>query len=323
MLISVVIPVYNGEKYLRKCLESVQAYPSDEIECIIINDGSADGTEKICAQFAEQDSRFKVINKENSGVSDTRNRGISEASGEYIFFLDADDYIIAEAWREILAHAAESKYDMVAYGYYNLFDNGRTSVEQFPEGYDLKLTILSTTLLNACWGKLFRRGIIIKNNIRFRKELKTCEDAIFNIDFTENAGEYLLCNTNVLYYRIHAASVMQSTGLENKLTDFAALFERRKAYLAANDDEASERAMYRHSFSVVTDLFRSYAKNRKISEISRAYKKSMENITVAAIIAETNKEYLSPFYKKLEYMMIKCGCYTCLAVYFKIKGRFR
>ena len=322
MLISVIIPVYNGEKYLPECLESVRACPSEDIECIIINDGSTDGTEKICARFTEQDSRFKLISKENSGVSDTRNRGIREASGDYIFFLDADDYIIAEAWREILAHAAENKYDMVAYGYYNLFDDGSTSLEQFPEGYDLNRVILSTPLLNSCWGKLLRRDIIIKNNIVFRKELKTCEDAVFNIDFAENAGKYLLCNTSVLYYRIHTGSVMQSTGLENKLADFAALFERRKAYLAANYDEANERAMRREFFSFVTDIFRFYARKWKISEISRAYKKSMENITVAAIIAETKKEYLSPFYKKLEYMMIKCGCYTCLAVYFKIKGRF-
>jgi len=322
MLISVIIPVYNGEKYLRECLESVKACPSNDIECIIINDGSADGTEKICAQFAEQDSRFKLINKENTGVSDTRNRGVSEAAGDYIFFLDADDYLITEAWREILAHASENKYDMVAYGYYNLFDNGRTSLEQFPEGYDLNRVILSTPLLNSCWGKLLRRDIIIKNNIKFRKGLKTCEDAIFNLDFADNAGEYLLCNTSVLYYRIHAGSVMQSAGLENKIVDFGALFERRKAYLAAHYDEANERAMRREFFSFVTDIFRFYARKWKISETSRAYKKSMTAPTVATIIAETNKAHLSPFYKKLEYMMIKRGCFTWLAVYFKIKGLF-
>jgi len=322
MLISVVIPVYNGEKYMRECLESVRVCPSDNVEFIIINDGSTDRTEEICGQFAEQDSRFKLINKANAGVSDTRNRGIDEASGDYIFFLDADDYIINEVWQEIFAHAAENKYDMIAYSYYNLFDDGRTSIEQFPSGCDIKLALLSTTLLNACWGKLLRREIIIKNNIRFRKELKTCEDAIFIIDFAEHINEYLLCNTSVLYYRIHAGSVMQRAKLENKLADLTALFERRKVYLAANYDEDSERGLYRQSFSVITDLLRSYARKRKISEISRAYKNSLASATAASVIKDTKKAYISPFYKRLEYMMIKGGHYACLAVYFKIKGRF-
>lgn len=321
MLISVVIPVYNGEKYLPECLESVKACSSDKIECIIINDGSTDGTEKICGQFVAQDSRLKLINKENAGVSEARNSGIAEASGEYVFFLDADDYIDASQWETILAHADENKYDMIAYGYYNLFDGGNITKEQFPDDCDIRFAILATTLLNACWGKLLRREVIQKNDIKFRKELATCEDAIFMIDFVQNIGDFLLCNASVLYYRIHAESVMQSRNLESKLADFAALAERRKAYLAANYDESAERIMYCQFFSVITDLFRSYARNRKISDISEVYKTSVEkNITVASIIAETKRESLPTFYKRFEYWLMCSKKYTCLAVYFKIKG---
>jgi len=292
------------------------------MECIILNDGSMDGTEEICREFSERDSRFRLINKENTGVSDTRNMGIGETVGDYVFFLDADDYIIADCWHEILARAVEGKYDMVAFGYYNLFENGRTSIERFPKGCDLKKALLGTTLLNTCFGSLLRRELIIKNKTVFKKGLKTCEDAIFIIDFAENVDTYLLCDTSVLYYRIHSASVMRNTGIESKLVDFAFLFERRKAYLATHYDEETDKAMYRQFFSGITDLFRSGAKDRKISEIRRLYKESVKNPTAMVILNETKREYLSPFYKKLEYDLICGGHYAFLAVYFKIKGYF-
>jgi glycosyltransferase involved in cell wall biosynthesis len=323
MLISVVIPVYNGEKYLRECLESVKACPSNDIECIIINDGSKDGTEKIGKSFAEQDSRFKLINQKNAGVSEARNRGAAEASGEYIFFLDADDYIDTGKWPEILVYADEKKYDMIAFGYYNLLESGITE-EEFPDDCNVGLAVLATTLLNTCWGKLLRREVINKNNIKFIKELKTCEDAVFIIDFiqiVQSTADILLCNEKVVYYRIHADSAMQSTKLENKLSDFAVLAERRKVYLAANYNEAAERAMHRQSFSIVTDLFRSYARKNKISNISKVYKGCLSNITVWSIITETKREYLLTFYKKFEHRLMRGKRCILLAVYFKIKGK--
>jgi glycosyltransferase involved in cell wall biosynthesis len=325
MLISVIIPVYNGEKYLQECLESVKACPSHEIECIIVNDGSADGSEEICEQFTAADPRFRLVNKENTGVSDTRNRGMAKAAGEYLFFLDADDYIKYDAWGKILAHAAESKYDMVAYGYYSLFDNGITAAECFKEAGsidDIRLALLSTPMLNPCWGNLLRRGVIHKNKLSFIKGLKTCEDAVFMIDFVQNSQNGFLCGTCALYYRIHKSSAMHQAASGNKLADLGILFERRKAYLAANFDEGAEAAMHRQFFSVITDLFRFYAKNRKITEIRRIYKKNMENATVAAVIAESKKACLRPFYKKLEYMLMERGYCTCLAFYFKLKSCF-
>jgi len=318
VLISVIIPVYNGEKYLQACLSSVKACPIREIECIIVNDGSTDETKQICRKFSEKDPRFKLINRENSGVSKSRNIGLSEAVGDYVFFLDADDYIDSPKWPEILDHASKA-YDMVAYGYYNLFGDSSTSVEQFPENCDVGTVLLSTTLFNTCWGKLIRREIIEKNNLNFREELKTCEDAIFMVDLVQNTEKFLLCNTPILFYRIHPLSVMQNTKLENKIADFTMLYERRRAYLAANYNKAAEMAMHRQCFSVITDLFRAYAKNRTISEIRKAYRVSIENTTVSTIMADTNKANL-PLYKKLEYFLMSNGHYRCLAVYFKIKG---
>jgi len=320
MLISVIIPVYNGEKFLHQCLESVQACPSADIECIIVNDGSTDGTEGICRRFASSDTRFRLITKENSGVSDSRNIGLAEATEDYIFFLDADDYVDAGKWPEIISSAAAKSFDMVAFGYYDLFESGDTKEEQFPEGCDIRLALLSTTLLNTCWGKLLRREVIERNGLRFRKELSTCEDAVFILDYARSAESFMLSNTCVLYYRIHPGGVMRRTGMGSKLSDLASLYERRCAYLSENYDEAARQAMYRQFFSVITDLFRFYAKNRRIRDVRSDYKRSMADPTIKAVIAESGTLRLSPFYKRLEYLMIRGGLHTCLAVYFKAKS---
>jgi len=320
MLISVIIPVYNGEMFLHQCLESVQACPSADMECIIVNDGSTDGTEGICRQFACSDTRFRVITKENTGVSDSRNAGLAEASGDYVFFLDADDYVDAAKWPEIVCNATVKSFDMVAFGYYDLFETGDTKEEQFPEGCDVRLALLSTTLLNTCWGKLLRREVIERNGLRFRKELNTCEDAVFILDFARSAESFVLSNTCALYYRIHPGGVMQRTGMGGKLADLASLYELRCAYLSENYDEAARRAMYRQFFSVITDMFRFYAKHRRIREVRRDYRKSMADPTIESVMAESGTLRLSPVYKRFEYWMIRGGLYTCLAVYFKAKS---
>ena len=320
MLISVIIPVFNGERYLTECLESVKACPSTEVECIIINDGSADDTALICRQSVRDDSRFRLIDKDNSGVSDSRNRGLAEASGDYIFFLDADDYINAPQWSDILTHAEQGAYDMIAYGYYDLFDSGSVKKEQFPKDCDIKFALLSTTMLNTCWGILLRREIISTNSLNFRRELRTCEDAIFILDFAQRAKAFLFSDSCVLYYRINETSVMHRTGLEDRLSDFTTLYERRCNYFSDNNEESIREAMYRQFFSVVTDFFRSYAFDQHIFAIRRDYKKTMKNPAVKEIVAENKMKTLSPGYKKLEYGMICIGAYTLLALYFKLKS---
>jgi len=320
MLISVIIPVYNGEKYLRECLESVRACPSDEIECIVINDGSTDCTGEVFRQFVRGDARFRIINKENSGVSATRNRGIAEAAGDYIFFLDADDYIATAGWPEILTHAEDRSFDMIAFGYYDLFDAGNIKKEQFPKNCDIGRALLSTTLLNACWGKLLRREIIIKNEISFRDGLETCEDAIFILDFAQKAKSFSLVNSCVLYYRIHTGSAMRNITIENKLTDLAALYERRLEYLAGNYEEMLQKIMYRQFFSVITALFRDYAGKQRIPDTRRAYCESMKNAMILEIMAKTNTKDLAPIYKRFEHFLMRAGLFTLLAIYFKAKA---
>jgi len=321
MLVSVVIPVYNGGEFLRGCLESVEACPSPEIECIMVNDGSEDGTKGLCQEFSRKDTRFRLIDKENSGVSDSRNRGLAIAAGDYVFFLDADDYMDATHWREILAHAAAGAFDMVEFGYCDLSVSGDVNEKAFPEGCDVARALLTTTLLNTCWGKLLRREVISGNGLKFREELKTCEDAVFILDFVQKAKSFTMQDCCAIYHRINPGGAMQRAKLENKLSDFGALFERRLLYLSENNDEQYRKAMYRQSFSVITDLLRTHAGKQRLRDVRKDFAKAMKDPVVQTIMAGCTIRSLSPVYKKIEYMLMSGGFYACMAAYFKAKWR--
>jgi len=291
------------------------------MECIIVNDGSTDGTSEICKSFITKDTRFRFIDKENTGVSDSRNIGIVEAAGKYVFFLDADDYINIDHWPKIMEKADRSEFDMIAYGHYSLFDSGGVQAELFPEGTDIKYAVLSTTLLNSCWAKLLRKKIITENNLAFRKGLKTCEDAVFVLEFVRNAKNIMLSNSCVIYYRVNDAGVMRQTSPDNKLADFAQLFALRKEYLEDHYDENLKMATYKQFFSVITDLLRTCTAGRRLSQIRCNFKNCLKNETIRAIMRTTNIKYLSPVYKKFEFLLIRHELYMILAVYFKIKAR--
>lgn len=116
-VVSVIIPVYNVERYLRRCLDSVLAQTFKEWEAICVNDGSPDNSDKILAEYAARDARFKVINKENGGLSDARNVGVAAARGQYILFLDSDDFIHSQTLEITVGLAREKNADMVLFGY--------------------------------------------------------------------------------------------------------------------------------------------------------------------------------------------------------------
>jgi len=291
----------------------------------MINDDSKDDTEKICMQFAKEDTRFKLINKENTGVSDTRNVGVKKAIGKYLFFIDADDYIAQGAWTEIIAHASEGEYDMVAFSYVNQFSDKKMKPMYYQEESDKKtieLMLLSTSKLNTCWGKLLRSEIVYKNNISFHKHMRIGEDTIFILDFFQNANTCLLSPAIVMHYRIHPGSVMQRMDFVDKMVDIETLFIRRESYLEMNYDKMVERAMRGEFFSVLTDLLCFCARKRRIKDISATYRKLLESNEFRVLFEKTNKESIVRTLKKIEFALIVNKWYTFLALYFRLKAEF-
>ena len=123
-MISVIIPVYNAEKYLKKCIESVQHQTYENIEIILVDDGSKDNSLQICNEFAQKDTRISVFSKKNGGAASARNKGLDVCKGEYIYFVDCDDYIAVNTLEVMMKHLHEKNADMVVGGYSMVDENG-------------------------------------------------------------------------------------------------------------------------------------------------------------------------------------------------------
>ncbi|MBR5384319.1 MAG: glycosyltransferase family 2 protein [Bacteroidales bacterium] len=177
--ISVIIPVYQGEKTLARCLNSVLNQDMDDYEVIIIDDGSTDGTAEICMRYSS-DSRVKVICQENSGVSASRQRGLDAACGEYIQFVDADDWIDQNSLGAVYGFAKNASLDMMISDYVAEYGHSSRYVSQRLSSYDNGdiVRAMSGRLIGALWNKLIRRTLFSESSVDFRTGLSFCEDWI-------------------------------------------------------------------------------------------------------------------------------------------------
>lgn len=190
-LVSIIIPVYNAEKYLSACVQSALSQTYKNIEIICVDDGSTDSSPEILNKLASDNPSIKIITQKNAGGGAARNKGLDNASGKYVYFFDSDDIAASDLIEKALARAGESDADLVAFHGYT-FVNDDVSTKKFKSGYNKNIiansesvvsykdcpgTILS--LVNVVpWNKLIRRDFLIQNNIRFLN-LTTADDVTF------------------------------------------------------------------------------------------------------------------------------------------------
>lgn len=214
--ISVILPVYNRSKQLRRCIESIlnQTYPS--IELIIVDDGSNDGSEKICDEYDKKYENVKVVHKSNGGVSSARNVGLENASGSYIGFVDSDDFIEAEMYRTLISAIGNS--DLVMCGYYK---NGNAC-----SGVSSKCTVgkeeaISSVIGNGkfkgfLWNKLFRKSIIVENKLSFSPDIYVCEDLLFCVQYIDKINNALLLPEVLYHYEDNVDGSLSNGGFTSK-----------------------------------------------------------------------------------------------------------
>ena len=184
--ISVIIPVYNAEKTLHRCIDSILAQTFSDFEVLLIDDGSKDKSGEICDEYARKDSRIKVCHKENGGVSSARNTGLSKAMGEYIIHCDADDFIEPEMLEELLTCANRKNADLV---YCDFYEDRNGIVTQIPQSLEyvsakgLIHAMLFQKAHGSSWNKLVRRKLIEEYCLKYDKSLTCYEDLFFNIQF--------------------------------------------------------------------------------------------------------------------------------------------
>lgn len=222
-MVSIIIPVYNAEKYLRECVESVLNQDYIDIELILIDDGSIDNSSTICQSF--KDPRVKYIKKENGGVSSARNEGLRLVSGEYVSFLDSDDTLPSNAISSLFCAIENNEVDVAMGPHCFMYENSylKHSTRLHPGVYEMNTLLsgfiddgtLSGFLLGSVCGAIYKTDIIRTYNITFDSEIKHNEDGLFNLEYALYAKKLAVISIYVYNYRQYAISSSKKSASDN------------------------------------------------------------------------------------------------------------
>lgn len=206
-LVTIIIPIYNLDKYLYRCLKSVQDQDYKDIEVILIDDGSTDKSKDICREFLNSDNRFKYFFQQNNGVSKARNYGIYQAQGTFLTFVDGDDYLEPDHISSMVHGMSNANVDVVISGRRIITANTENelmiaSEEQFRTQEELIKDSFSQLVYGYIWNKLYKTKIIKDNHIFFLESLSFAEDQVFNISYFKcSAGGFILDKATYNYVR--------------------------------------------------------------------------------------------------------------------------
>ena len=224
MFLSFIVPIYNAEKYLPECLDSLlnQGIDSSEYEIICINDGSTDNCEQVINYYSSTHTNIRKINKPNGGVSSARNLGLEIATGEWVWFVDADDFIQTNILSE-LKELEKSEIDRVDFLHY-CFNNNLNDVEVSQKEQN---EIVSNNPGQGIWCSLFRRSIIHQYQIQFDVEIDYGEDIVWASEYREHMHKAVRYEKVCYFYRIHSKSAMHQVTT-------AARIKKIKSYIKAS-----------------------------------------------------------------------------------------
>lgn len=221
MLVSVIVPIYNVEKYLDECLVHLERQTLKEIEIIMVNDGSTDGSSEIAQKYVDKDSNFRLINRENGGLSAARNTGMQYAGGKYLYFLDSDDYLDDTALYELFQVAEQNCLDVLKFSAYT-FEENSTEFEwknyKYKGNYDGIFTgvqLLTNVIENhddnivSCCMIFARRELIEKHHLRFYEGILH-EDNLFHWSLLVLARRVMVYNKPLYYRRCRSSSIMMT-----------------------------------------------------------------------------------------------------------------
>lgn len=247
--ISIIVPVYNAEKSLEKCLDSLINQTYRDLEIILVNDGSKDRSGEICDIFSQKDSRIKVINQRNQGVSITRNSGIMAATGEVIQFVDSDDWLELDCCDLAYKEYSKNKSNLIIWGYSNYIDSSTIIKHIYSDEEYVYLNkgdfiyVKYNDLFNVPWNKLFSLSIIRDNNILFKEGLSLGEDLLFNLDYIYNMnkeGQLVVVNRCLYnYYEVNSntlSKIVKDDYIENRQFIYDRLYEVLEKYSDMSDD---------------------------------------------------------------------------------------
>ena len=225
--LSIIIPIYNVEKYLRQCIDSVLHSTFSDYELLLVDDGCTDGSGQICDEFAGKDGRIRVFHQENGGVSRARNVGIDNVKAPWITFIDADDWI-SESFLDNLYKAVEEHpdVDFVQAGFTNYSSHGIGEVEQsYSPYYGSDMNFLCPIYRGRPYSKLLKQSIL--QDVRFDERIKSAEDLIFTTDYLIHIGNYALLGEVGYYYRCDNENSIMHSGKGMNYNEALHLFQHQ------------------------------------------------------------------------------------------------
>lgn len=259
--ISVIVPVYKVENYLDKCIESIQNQSYSDIEIILVDDGSPDNCGKICDEYAKNDTRIKVLHKENAGVSVARNTGMAAATGEYIMFVDSDDYIDENMISDMVSHLPADivicglKYvntDGTVLDLYFLDSEESITREEFIDSY---FEIAERRhIFGGPVNKLFKKKIISEHNLEFNPEISICEDTLFVIEYLKKSENVSLVSKPYYNYVRYGSDTLTCKYNDNAF-EICKMLYKEKLELVKASEKYNMSYMYEYHITLYIGFF--------------------------------------------------------------------
>jgi len=250
--VSIIVPIYNAQNTLRRCVDSILSQEYEDFELLLMDDGSRDESGRICDEYAGRDRRVRVVHKENSGVSDTRNQALKMAGGTYLQFLDSDDWITPDATKLMVRAAREYDCDLVICDFYRVVgerlsrkgdidEEGALTREEFA-GHMMENP--ADFYYGVLWNKLYRRELVEKHGLCMNAEISWCEDFMFNLEYIRYAERFYALHAPVYYYvKTKGSLVSQGNSISNTVKMKLMVFEYyNNFYKHVLDEEEYEKS---------------------------------------------------------------------------------
>lgn len=307
-LISIIIPVFNTEKFLKQCINTVLRQTYDNIEIILIDDASTDNSAKICEEYAKNHEKITYIkNKKNNRVSKTRNIGIEKSRGKYICFIDSDDYI-SENYIENLYENSEQNTLVICQilkfckGVIKNEKIEKDAIQIYNNNEFLKL--YKDGLINSPCARLYEKDIIICNNIKFDESLSLGEDLLFNFAYLSKISQIKLLSNTYYYYRQEDKNSLSNKYFKDMFNIQKKLYEEFTKFFKENDEEEKSDELINFCTTIVSNEF--HNKDKKFIKRYFEARKKLKSNFIKEIINSQQK-----YMNKLEYFCLSNGLYLC------------
>lgn len=310
MLLSIIIPIYNAEKYIDRCISSVVNQTLKEIEIILINDGSKDESLLLCKEWESKDCRIKLFSQDNSGVSAARNLGIRKALGKYIMFLDSDDYMFPQMCEMMHEMLIKKNADCIICGtaetggglWVPEKNMDYISFDEFKKDFVYQL---NTELLSPCWNKIFKKELITDH---FREDISFGEDLIFCLDYFRNCNRISFITDALLFHEKDISGSLVS------VVNFHRLLDIEKVHLGIirfDSNTSVQQGLHNKYIKDITVYLRMFFLNKKLSiKEKQHWLNEWIKISFIGRIAISNISCC--FSNKILLLLAKHRCWRCV-----------